>query len=106
MVPQQHCKMVTCQKCDYVPEVRTRQVPYTVCRMVTQAALPDVTCQQNYCVPEVKTRKICCTTCHMVTQQHCRMECYQVVLLACPRCGPARSAARLATWSASSTARW
>ena len=49
--------MLTYQRCYMVPEVKTRQIPYTTCHMVRQDHCRMLTYQRCYMVPEVKTRR-------------------------------------------------
>src|SRR5213075_2297102 len=54
MVPQQHCRMITCRRCYTVPEEKVCHIPYTTCKMVAQQHCKMIPQRRCYTVPEEK----------------------------------------------------
>ena len=105
---EEHCKMVTCQRCVVVPEVQQcRKVCWTTCQMVPRGALQDGDLQDaaSWC-REQCVQQIPYTTCRMVRQQHCKMVTQRSCITIPEEKVRARSRTRPAGWCPSSTARW
>ena len=71
---RQHVRYVTKRNCYTVPETHYKQVPYTVCRMVTEQHVRYVTKRNCYKVPEEHVCQVPYTTCRTVSET-----CYKTV---------------------------
>jgi hypothetical protein len=71
MVREDHCRMVKCVRCYYVPEVKTCCVPYTTCKMVPEEKCQVIKCHRCKMVPEEHCCQIPYVTCRMVPEERC-----------------------------------
>jgi hypothetical protein len=67
--------MLTRVHCYYVPEVKTRQVPYTTCHIVTRQHCQMIPQRRCYYVPETKCVQVPYTTCRLVPEERCMTVC-------------------------------
>jgi hypothetical protein len=79
MVRDDHCQMVTCRRCLFVPEEKCVRIPYTTCKMVREDHCQMVTCRRCLYVPEEKCVRIPYTTCKMVPEERSQV-------IRCRRC--------------------
>src|SRR5207249_750458 len=63
----------TCRKCQMVPEVHQKCIPYTTCKLVREEFCKMVTCRKCCMVPETHVKCIPYTTCKMIREEQCKM---------------------------------